>query len=239
MELKNLNFSFTPTSGQLLFEDFNLRIEPNEITVLLGPSGSGKSTLLRIFSKIQPISSKKLALVKDLRTESFIFQEANLLEWLTGYKNIMLPKKLAHQNVDNKELKQISKALKIEDCLALYPHQLSGGQKMRVSVARALITRPEVIYMDEPFAALDEPTRLELQDELLAIQSRFKMTILFVTHSFYEAAYLADRIIVINQQRPARIISDVRFVRDFKSRFDDKYQLRVQGLSETFKKGLA
>ncbi len=149
----------------------------------------------------------------------------------------MLPIELAGKKVVENDFEQIIQILKIKDILHLYPHQLSGGQKMRVSIARALITKPQVLFMDEPFSALDEPTRLELQDELLQIQERLKMTILFVTHSFYEAVYLADRMIILSGQKPSQIIYDQVQNKDFRTRFETNYQNKVQEISDIFKKG--
>ncbi len=241
MELKNLNFSFSvsPGAAKKIFKNLSLQIFPGQITTLLGPSGSGKSTLLRIFGGLQKVSEEGSSLVKSVSTESFVFQEATLLGWRTGYTNIMLPIKLAHQAVDGKYFEKIAQILKIKDILDSYPHQMSGGQKMRVSIARALITKPQVIFMDEPFSALDEPTRLDLQDELLQIQADLKMTIVFVTHSFYEAVYLADRIIILSNSQPATVIYDQVQNKDFRSRFESNYQNKVKEISEIFAKGLS
>lgn len=235
MELINLDFSFNQKN--FLFKNLNLTIESDQITVILGPSGSGKSTLLRIFAELQQIENKNTHLVKEFLPDAFVFQEANLLEWRSGYKNIMLPTELASENVEKEYLKQILSLLKIENVLDLYPHQLSGGQKMRISIARALVTKPKVLFMDEPFSALDEPTRLELQDELLNLQKHLKMTILFVTHSFYEAAYLADRIVVLSSGSTSQVIYNQTSEKLFKTRFEEGYQKKVFEISLIFKQG--
>ena len=107
---------------------------------------------------------------------------------------------------------------------------------MRVSIARALMAKPEVLFMDEPFSALDEPTRLKLQDELLVIQKKFKMTILFVTHSFYEAAYLGDRILIFSSKKPTIFAYDQENNKSFTSRFEPDYQNKVQEISKYFEK---
>lgn len=242
MEIKNLHFSFDSNDrarpAKKIFENLSLDILPGQISVLLGPSGSGKSTLLRIFAGLQGSPDQSLYTTKKILTESFVFQEATLLNWLSSYKNIMLPIRLNNRDLDKNDFEQVIQILKIKDVLHLYPHQLSGGQKMRVSIARALITRPQILFMDEPFAALDEPTRFKLQDELLQIQSQLKMTILFVTHSFYEAVYLADRIIVLSESLPTKIIYDQIQEKKFLTRFDSTYHDKVKEISTIFSKGL-
>jgi len=231
MEIKNLTFSFE-NQKQNLFQNLSLRIKPEKLTVFLGPSGCGKSTLLRIFAGLL----KENSFHGENLKQAFVFQEANLLPWLTSEKNIMLPIELAKENFDQDYFNSIIQLLKIEDCLLKYPSGLSGGQKMRVSIARALITQPQTLFMDEPFSALDEPTRLKLQDELLLIQKKFKITILFVTHSFYEAAYLGDRILIFSSKRPTSFSYDQEILKTFSSRFDPEYQNKVQEISSYFDK---
>ena len=234
MEIKNLTFSFEHQSTGPLFQNLNLKITPEKITVFLGPSGCGKSTLRRIFAGLLKVKSEFF--FNEQKKEAFVFQEANLLPWLTSQKNIMLPIELANQSFDSRYFTDVLRLLKIEDCLLKYPADLSGGQKMRVSIARALMAKPEVLFMDEPFSALDEPTRLKLQDELLVIQKKFKMTILFVTHSFYEAAYLGDRILIFSSKKPTIFAYDQENNKSFTSRFEPDYQNKVQEISKYFEK---
>lgn len=229
MEVKNLTFSFDQTP---LFENLSVKIEDNQFNVFLGPSGCGKSTLLRIFAGLQKVKSEFFHY--EPKKASFVFQEANLLEWRTGYENIMLPFLLSKVQENSEKLKQIVNLLQITDCLSKYPSELSGGQKMRVSIARALITQPEILFMDEPFSALDEPTRLILQDEIRNIQKKLQMTILFVTHSFYEAAYLGDRILIFSKEKPAVVIYDQKNERQFASRYESHYLQKVQQISDYF-----
>jgi NitT/TauT family transport system ATP-binding protein len=229
MELKNLHFSF---ANQILFQNLNLRIDDNQLTVLLGPSGCGKSTLLRLFAGLIPTA--QLISNTQTRLTSFVFQESTLLNWKTAYENILLPFTLSKSQVDTRYFQQLISTLKIFDCLSKYPNELSGGQKMRVSIARALITKPQVLFMDEPFSSLDEPTRLNLQDELLQLQNQLKMTLLFVTHSFYEAVYLADRILILSSAKPSQIVFDEIKTKNFASRFDMTYLQQVQNISEIF-----
>lgn len=232
MEIKNLNFSFGSDSENNLFQNLNLKIFFEKITVFLGSSGSGKSTLLRIFAGLLKVNPKSFFYEQSL--DAFVFQESNLLPWLSVEKNIMLPIKLSHSKVDQNYFLEVIRILKIEECLVKMPSELSGGQKMRVSIARALIAKPKVLFMDEPFSALDEPTRLKLQDELLIIQKRFKITILFVTHSFYEAAYLGDRVIIISKRKSSEIVYDQVVDRNFSTRFDVDYLSQVQKISQHF-----
>lgn len=234
MEIKNLTFSFENQPSKSLFQSLNLKIEAEKLTVFLGPSGCGKSTLLRIFAGL--LKGKSDFFHNDKKTESFVFQEANLLPWLTCQKNIMLPIDFASKTVEANYFSEVIQLLKIEDCLEKKPSDLSGGQKMRVSIARALMTKPQVLFMDEPFSALDEPTRLKLQDELLIIQKKLKMTILFVTHSFYEAAYLGDRILIFSSEKPTEFTYDQENQKNFKSRFEPEYQRKVQEISRYFDK---
>ncbi len=156
MEIRNLNFSFP--KREILFKNFSLIIETNKFTVFLGASGCGKSTLLRILAGLQVVDPKSYH-YKDFRS-GFVFQDANLLEWKTSEQNIMLPFLLKQTPPPLTYFRELIGLLKISDCLKKYPSELSGGQKMRVSIARALIDQPKTLFMDEPFSALDETTRL-------------------------------------------------------------------------------
>jgi NitT/TauT family transport system ATP-binding protein len=228
MEIKNLDFSFGKTN---LFKNLSLKIENQKLTVFLGPSGCGKSTLLRIFAgllKTEP------SFIQNSFKASFVFQEANLLNWRTSEENIMLPFLLSKEKPPLKWIQDLTQKLKITECLQKYPHELSGGQKMRVSIARALATQPPILYLDEPFSALDEPTRMILQDELLELQKELQMTILFVTHSFFEAVYLADRILIFSATSPTAVVQDLSIQKNFLSRFDDSYQKQVRQVSSLF-----
>ncbi len=228
MEIKNLDFSF---KNQKVLKNINLRIEPQKVHVFLGPSGSGKSTLLRLFAGL--LKSSEVFLKPDQnQAKSFVFQEATLLPWKNVEKNILLPFEISSKKADLSSYKKLVQTLKISDCLQRYPDELSGGQKMRVSIARALVTQPKILFMDEPFSALDETTRLNLQDELLVLQKELQMTLLFVTHSYYEAAFLADRIIILSPEKPSQIIYDQSQNKTFKDRYDLAYLKKVQELAE-------
>jgi len=185
---------------------------------LLGPSGCGKSTLLRIISGLDTCSSGSVEWptsmhdvhARPLEQVGFVFQEPTLQPWSTVFDNVYLPMRLkgrrrkdAHDRV-----MEVLKLVHLDGFANNYPRQLSGGMKMRVSVARALVMQPKLLLMDEPFAALDEITRLQLNNDLLELWQAQGLTVIFVTHSIYESVYLSDRIVVIGA-RPGRIIADI------------------------------
>jgi NitT/TauT family transport system ATP-binding protein len=208
----------TFASGTAALANVDLTIYPGEFISLLGPSGCGKSTLLKIIAGLAAPTTGKIdwprsAYSADGSPEpalGFVFQEPTLLPWRTAADNVHLPlllsgvsKKEAHDRV-REALAQVG----LEGFADRYPRQLSGGMKMRVSIARALVTLPEILLMDEPFAALDEITRSKLNDELLDLFARRKLTVIFVTHSVYESVYLSSRIVVMSS-RPGRVVSDI------------------------------
>jgi NitT/TauT family transport system ATP-binding protein len=191
-----------------------LQFPTGKISVLLGPSGCGKSTILRVIANL--LSPESGSIIRESDQISVVFQEPRLLSWLTVKENILLPFQISttseRPSFSDALFEQVLREVSLENSGDLYPHQLSGGMKMRVAIARALITRPQILLMDEPFAALDEVTRFSLQDFLLSIQQRWQMTIIFVTHSFSEAVYLADRIFLLEQQGGQAVHShDVSF----------------------------
>jgi NitT/TauT family transport system ATP-binding protein len=185
---------------------------------LLGPSGCGKSTLLRIIAGLDTCSSGSVewptsihdVYQRPLEEIGFVFQEPTLQPWSTVFDNVYLPLRLKRQR--RKDARdRVMEALKLvhlDRFADHYPRQLSGGMKMRVSVARALVMRPKLLLMDEPFAALDEITRLQLNNDLLELWQAQGLTVIFVTHSIYESVYLSDRIVVIGA-RPGRVSADV------------------------------
>lgn len=195
----------------LVLDRISFQIQPGEFVALLGPSGSGKSSLLRLIAGLDRADTGRLTIEAANRALSrgFVFQEPTLMPWRTVLRNTTLPLELNgwSRNDAQQRAEEELRRVRLAESGARYPHELSGGMKMRTSVARALTTRPNLLLLDEPFAALDEPTRHGLQTQLREIWTALRMTVLFVTHSVLEAVFLADRVIVLSQ-RPARIVSD-------------------------------
>jgi len=199
--------------GTLALEGVSAEVREAEFISLVGPSGCGKSTLLRILAGLEEVTSGA-AMVGGFAPASpqaraemaFVFQEPTLLPWRTVLYNIALPLEL--RGVGTKE--RLGRAREVLDLVGLsaragaFPRALSGGMKMRVSIARALVTRPKILLMDEPFGALDELTRQRLNDELLALKQATGATVVFVTHNMFEAVYLSQRILVMTPH-PGRI----------------------------------
>jgi NitT/TauT family transport system ATP-binding protein len=199
------------TGSGLVLDHITFQIQPGEFVALLGPSGSGKSSLLRLTAGLDRADEGRLAIDagQDAISRGFVFQEPTLIPWRNVLRNTTLPLELQGWNIDRARTRaeEELRRVRLVEFVARYPHELSGGMKMRTSVARALITRPNLLLLDEPFAALDEPTRHALQQQLREIWAVLGMTVLFVTHSISEAVFLADRVIVLSP-RPARILLD-------------------------------
>lgn len=198
------------SSGKVV-DRVSLQIQAGEFVALLGPSGCGKSTFLRIAAGLDQPDAGQFSVTPSNEKffRSFVFQEATLMPWRSVLKNVMLPLELmGGDSGENRERAiQELKRVGLGSSLEQYPHELSGGMKMRVSIARALVTKPKLLLMDEPFSALDEHARHALQSEMRAIWKEFGMTVLFVTHSVSEAVFLANRVVVFTK-RPARIALD-------------------------------
>ncbi|NKB20907.1 MAG: ATP-binding cassette domain-containing protein [Alphaproteobacteria bacterium] len=206
------NISRTFTDGTQALDNVSLNIPEGHITTLLGPSGCGKSTLLRIISGLDDASTGTTNWQNGAPQSGdigFVFQDATLLPWANVWDNIYLPFRI--QNTSRNDANEaIENAINLVDLNGFenhHPNQLSGGMRMRVSIARALATNPSVLLMDEPFGALDEMTRFRLNDDLLRIKEAVNCTVIFVTHSVYEAVYLSDKIAVMSP-RPGRIIAE-------------------------------
>ena len=205
-------------NGTLAVHDVNLSLGAGEFISLLGPSGCGKSTLLRMIAGLGDPSSgtiewpttKHGAPGKPERDLGFVFQDPTLMPWANALANVMMPLTL-------KGVRRADAEARAAEMLALvglkgfeksYPRELSGGMKMRVSIARGLVLRPKILLMDEPFAALDEITRHRLNDDLLELWWKEKFTAVFVTHSVFESVYLSKRIVVM-AARPGRVMADL------------------------------
>jgi NitT/TauT family transport system ATP-binding protein len=198
-----------------VLQDIDLSIAPGEFVSLIGPSGCGKSTLLKLISGLTAASDGAILVdgltpVNARKTMSYIFQDATLLPWRTVTRNVGLGHELEQVSgeVRKQKVQSLIDLVGLSHVAGAYPRQLSGGMKMRVSVARALATTPRLLLMDEPFGALDEMTRDRLNEELLRLQAEQKWTAVFVTHSVAEAVFLSTRIIVL-APTPGRIAQEI------------------------------
>ena len=205
-------------NGTTALADIDLAIGAGEFVSLLGPSGCGKSTLLKLIAGLAaptagmidwPQSAYDAQGVPD-RLLDFVFQEPTLLPWRTVADNVRLPLMLAgtRKREAQERVEEALAQVGLSAFATSHPRQLSGGMKMRVSIARALVTRPKILLMDEPFAALDEITRTKLNNDLLELYARKGLTVIFVTHSVYESVYLSSRIVVFSS-RPGRVAAEI------------------------------
>jgi NitT/TauT family transport system ATP-binding protein len=202
----------TYANGVTALGPIDLSVRHGEFVSLLGPSGCGKSTALRVIAGLSPPTSGLLEVAGATsratrrRSIGFVFQEPTLMPWATVRDNVFLPLRLMKESRADARARvnDVLANVGLSDFADVYPRQLSGGMKMRVSLARALVTDPELLLMDEPFAALDEITRFRLNNDLLELWRRLRKTIVFVTHSVFESVYLSQRVIVMTP-RPGRI----------------------------------
>ena len=200
--------------GTEAIASLDLDIAAGAFVALVGPSGCGKSTLLRLIAGLDtPQAGSVSVQASDRQSDRFpvayVFQDAHLLPWHDVLDNVALPLQLGGIDAGprRERAREALSRVGLSDVAGKRPAALSGGMRMRVSLARALVTRPRLLLLDEPFGALDELTRLRLDDELRALWRAFGMTVLFVTHAISEAAYLAERAIVFSP-RPARVVLD-------------------------------
>jgi NitT/TauT family transport system ATP-binding protein len=195
-------------SGLLALQCVSLDVAGGEFVSLLGPSGCGKSTVLRLVAGLDRPTTGQMQVPDG--AIAFVFQEPTLMPWATVFDNVWLPLRLAGTG-RAEALESVRAALAsvgLGEFEQAFPGELSGGMKMRVSIARALITRPRVLLMDEPFAALDEITRQKLNLDLLAAWQAQQLAVLFVTHSVFEAVFLSQRVLVMGA-RPGRVVAEV------------------------------
>jgi NitT/TauT family transport system ATP-binding protein len=218
--LRGVGKSFA--SGTHALAGLDMEIRPGEFLSLLGPSGCGKSTALRVIAGLSapsqgvvewPAAAGKPGKSRSARNGlGFVFQEPTLMPWASVFDNVKLPLDL-HRMPSGEMAGRVDAALDHVGLSAFrhaYPRELSGGMRMRVSIARALVTEPELLLMDEPFAALDEITRFKLNDDLLRMSQSLRTTVLFVTHSVFESVYLSSRIVVMTS-RPGRVFTELSF----------------------------
>ncbi|HTC12389.1 MAG TPA: ABC transporter ATP-binding protein [Acetobacteraceae bacterium] len=198
--------------GVEALRDVSLRIDAGDFVALLGPSGCGKSTLLRLIARLDQPDSGALRWQEGhapgVGDVGFVFQDATLLPWASAADNVRLPLRLRGVAGADDAVRAALARVGLEGFETARPAQLSGGMRMRVSIARALVTRPRLLLMDEPFAALDEFTRHRLQEDLLRLWRELGCTVVFVTHSIYEAAFLARRVVLMTP-RPGRIATEL------------------------------
>ncbi len=200
--------SKTFANGTLALSRLDLTVRAHEFVSLLGPSGCGKSTALRLIAGLAAASEGAIA--KAPRPIGFVFQEPTLMPWATVFENVRLPLRLAGRPAADSRARidETLAMVGLDGFAGAYPRELSGGMRMRVSIARALVTGPSLLLMDEPFAALDEITRMRLNDDLLALWRGHRWTVVFVTHSVFESVYLASRVLVMTA-RPGRVIAEI------------------------------
>ncbi len=230
--------------GGAVLDALDLDIAPGAFVALLGPSGCGKSTLLRLVAGLDRPDAGAVTLEPAPRDGgvAFVFQDAHLLPWRDVVDNAALPLEL--EGVGARERREKARAVLADvglaDAAARLPAELSGGMRMRVSLARALVTGPRLLLLDEPFAALDELTRQRLDDQLRDLWRRLGLTVLFVTHSVDEATYLAERAVVLSQ-RPARVVLDhpldLPAARDVALRDEPAFAKECRALREALERG--
>ena len=203
-------------SGTRALAGLDLEVRSGEFLALLGPSGCGKSTALRIIAGLSEPTQGTVAWPQTAAGDKnedrigFVFQEPTLMPWADVFNNVLLPLRLKGTAVANaaERAEAALDRVGLRAFRGAYPRELSGGMRMRVSIARALITEPKLLLLDEPFAALDEITRFKLNNDLLQLWQALRMTIVFVTHSVFESVYLSRRVVVM-AARPGRVFGEV------------------------------
>lgn len=226
--------------------DFSLSVREGDFLSLLGPSGCGKSTVLRIVAGLMRPTAGRIVWGGHTGTRAakpssgdlgVVFQEPTLMPWATVEDNVYLPFRLAGDSLAGvrDRIHEMLELVGLSGFEGAYPRELSGGMKMRVSIARAMVTKPKLILMDEPFAALDEITRFRLNNDLLDMQARIGCTVVFVTHSVFESVFLSNRIVVM-AARPGRQIAEIAvdepYPRDEEFRTTPEYAAHCREASE-------
>jgi NitT/TauT family transport system ATP-binding protein len=202
--------SKTFDSGVQAIASLDLDVRDGEFLSLVGPSGCGKSTALRIVANLIAPTTGTVEWAHGAPEIGFVFQEPTLMPWRTALANVRLPlelKGIAREDAETRSRSALAR-VGLGEFEKAYPRELSGGMKMRVSIARAIAAKPKLLLMDEPFAALDELTRQSLNDDLLKLAREDGITVIFVTHSVYESAYLSERVVVMTP-RPGRVTADI------------------------------
>ena len=242
VSLRNVSKIFS--NGTLALSDMSLDVQQGEFLSLLGPSGCGKSTALRIIAGLGAPSSGTIAWPASRINSKglpegdvgFVFQEPTLMPWQTVFGNVYLPLRLkgVSRSAARPRIMETLDSVGLADFEKAYPRELSGGMKMRVSIARALVTGPKLLLMDEPFAALDEITRQKLNDDVLRLWRKSGITVIFVTHSVFESAFLSNRIVVM-KARPGQVYADLPITtsaaRDENYRTSEEYRATTHEVS--------
>jgi NitT/TauT family transport system ATP-binding protein len=237
-------------SGTLALSGFDLEVRAGEFVSLLGPSGCGKSTALRIIAGLSEPSAGTVEWPSP-RTPSdsesrigFVFQEPTLMPWTSVFNNVLLPLKLKGVPTEKARARAVAALDRVglKEFGRAFPRELSGGMRMRVSIARALVTEPMLLLMDEPFAALDEITRFKLNNDLLQVWQALSTTVVFVTHSVFESVYLSSRIVVM-AARPGRVFTELKidapYPRDQDFRTSADYAAFCRRTSEALAQAMA
>ncbi len=242
--------SKTFPNGTLALKGFDLNVRAGEFVSLLGPSGCGKSTALRIVAGLSEPSEGTVEWPMPRApsgSESrigFVFQEPTLMPWTSVFNNVLLPLKLKGIPTEKARARVVAvlDRVGLKEFGRAYPRELSGGMRMRVSIARALVTEPELLLMDEPFAALDEITRFKLNNDLLQVWQALATTVVFVTHSVFESVYLSSRIVVM-AARPGRVFAELKidapYPRDQNFRTSAEYAAFCRRTSEALAQAMA
>ncbi len=231
-------------NGVIAVRDLDLRFEPGSFTSLLGPSGCGKSTALRMIAGLAQPTAGEVVLPARGGTTSFVFQEPTLMPWASALENVMLPLVIARapRRSATDRARDALNRVGLHGFAESYPRELSGGMKMRVSLARAIVTAPQLLLLDEPFAALDEITRFKLNNDLRELWAREGFTAIFVTHSVFESVYLSQRVVVM-AARPGRVTDELRIdapgERGEPFRTSPEYVALCRRVSEALERALA
>ena len=210
LEMQGVDKTFN--GAVMALRHMSLTVNEGDFISLLGPSGCGKSTALRLISGLMPPTAGRIAWQGGVHAGDLgmVFQEPTLMPWATVAQNVWLPFRLQgtpFRTVEPRIIEALA-LVGLDTFAGAYPRELSGGMKMRVSIARALVTNPRLILMDEPFAALDEITRQKLNNDLLALKAKIGCTVIFVTHSVFESVFLSDRVVIM-AARPGRVIREL------------------------------
>lgn len=211
VEIRDVSYTYPGPQGVQALAELSFHIGDNEFVSLIGPSGCGKSTFLRLVSDLLPITRGEIlidgqptSVARRKREIGFVFQEPALMPWRNSTRNVRLPLEILGRSGESGKARDLLRLVGLQDFENKRPDQLSGGMRQRVSIARALTYDPRLLLMDEPFGALDQITRDEMNQELLNVWSQRQSTVIFVTHSIAEAIYLSDRVVVLSP-RPGRI----------------------------------